>query len=135
MPRSVSGYQQVGCQFGERADRGADARGKEGAAQVQAAEQCVQPGDAGQPLCVPDDVDGAGVRAAGHDDQAFAAHIDYEGLVVADQRVGFPRCAGPMLVGWGHAVFEVGGAVDLTGDQDGAAARNPAAASTGVTAA
>jgi glucose-6-phosphate 1-dehydrogenase len=31
-------------------DRGADAWGKEGAAQVQAAEQCMQPGDAGQPL-------------------------------------------------------------------------------------
>ena len=80
----------------------------------------MQPGDAGQPLCVADDVDGAGVPAAGHDDQPLAAHVHDEGLVVEDQRVGFPRCAGPVLVCWGHAVFEVGGAVDLTGDQDGA---------------
>jgi uncharacterized membrane protein len=77
-------------------------------------------GDAGQPLCVADDVDGAGVPAAGHDDQSLAAHVHDEGLVVEDQRVGFPRCAGPVLVCRGHAVFEVGGAVDLTGDQDGA---------------
>jgi hypothetical protein len=117
----VPGDEQVGCQFGERVDRGADDRGEEGAAQVQAAEQCVQPGDAGQPLCVPDDVDGAGVPAAGHDDQSPAAHVHDEGLVVEDQRVGFPRGAGPLLVGGGHAVFEVGGAVDLAGDQDGAA--------------
>src|SRR6185437_13402242 len=104
----------------ERVDRGTDARGKEGAAQVQAAEQCVQPGDAGQPLCVADDVDGAGVPAAGDDDQSLAAHVHDEGLVVEDQRVGFPRGAGPVLVCGGHAVFEVGGAVNLTGDQEGA---------------
>src|SRR6266481_4698125 len=81
----------------------------------------MQPADAGQPLCVADDVDGAGVPAAGHDDQSLAAHFRDQGLVVEDQRVGFPRCAGPVLVCRGHAVFEVGGAVDLTGDQDGAA--------------
>lgn len=86
----------------------------------KASPRCMQPGDAGEPLCVPDDVDGAGVAAAGHDDQSLAARVRDEGLVAEDQRVGFPRCAGPVLVCWGHAVFEAGGAVDLTGDQDGA---------------
>src|SRR5215469_9102641 len=80
----------------------------------------MQPGDAGQPLCVADDVDSASVPAAGHDDQALVAHVHDEGLVVEDQRVRFPLCAGPVLVCRGHAVFEVGCAVDLTGDQDGA---------------
>ena len=60
---AVSGYQEVGGQFGERVDGGADARGEEGAAQVQAAEQGVQLGDAGQPLGVADDVDGARIGA------------------------------------------------------------------------
>ena len=31
---AVSGYQEVGCQFGERLDGGADARGEVGAAQA-----------------------------------------------------------------------------------------------------
>jgi len=117
---AVSGYEQVGCQVGERVDGGGDDRGEVGAAEVQAAEQGVQPGDAGEPLGVPDDVDGAGVAAAGHDDQSLAAQVHHQGLVVQDQRVGFPGGAGPVLVGGGHAVFEVGGAVDLAGDQDGA---------------
>src|SRR5262249_5017757 len=41
-------------------------------------------------------------------------------MVVEELAVGFTRCHGPALVCWGHAVFEVGGAVDLTGAQEGA---------------
>jgi hypothetical protein len=64
----VSGYQQVGCPFGECVDRGADAWGKEGAAQVQAAEQCMQPGDAGQHV-----LDGLDQRRARCTSQAMGA--------------------------------------------------------------
>ena len=61
---AVPGYEQVGTEFGKRADRGTDAGDEEGSAQVQTAEQCVQPGDAGQSLRVADDVIANGMENA-----------------------------------------------------------------------
>jgi len=68
---------------------------------------------------VPGDVDRAGVATAGQHDQTPAPHVYDEGLVVDDQRVGLPAPVAPGLVE-GHALFELGRAVDLTGDQHAA---------------
>ena len=77
------------------------------------ARTCVH---AGESLGVAADVDDARVPAAGQHDQSASGTFPIERLVVEDQRVRFParRRAGPG--GWGTP-FEVGPAVDLTGDQ------------------
>src|SRR6188472_3909663 len=65
-----------------------------------------------------DDVDSTGVPAAGEDDQPALADVYDEGLVVDHQGIVLPGLAGPRLMRGRHAVFEVGHAVDLAGDQD-----------------
>src|SRR4051794_5566408 len=70
-------------------------------------------------MCVADDVDGAGVTAAGKYDESSSAKVNDEGLVVYHLRIGLPVLAVPGLVGGRHAVLELGGPVDLTGDQNG----------------
>ena len=71
---------------------------------------------AGELPHVAEDVHDARVAAAGEDDEALAAHVRDQRLVVEDQRVGLPAAvavgletAGPLL--------ELGRAVDLAGDQ------------------
>ena len=114
---AVPGHQQVRVHLGERVDGTADDRLERGAAEVQPADQAVQARHAGEPLGVPDDVDRAGVRAAGEHHEAAPADLHDEGLIVDDQGVVLPGRAGPLLVGRGHAVLELGGPVDLPSDQ------------------
>jgi len=60
------------------------------------------------------------VPASGDHDQAPAAHVDDQCLVVDDGGVVPPLGTVPGLVGRGHAPFELGRAVHLAGDQDAA---------------
>ena len=109
MPRD----EERGIQVGQRADGRSDGGLERGAAEVQPADQGVQPRHRGQPLRVPDDVDDAGVPAAGQHDETLAAQVHDESLVVEDQAVGQPFRAAPRLVGRGHTVLELGGPVHL----------------------
>ena len=117
--RAVRGHQHVGRHVAERGDGGFDDRLESRSGEVEAAEQRVQPVDAGQPQRVPGDVDRAGVAAAGDHDQAPAADVDDQRLLVEDQRVGLPPPVAPRLV-VGHAALEVGRAVHLAGDEHAA---------------
>ena len=54
--------------------------------------------------------------AAGEHDEALAADVDHQRLLVEDRRVGLPPPVAPGLV-VGHPALEVGGAVDLPGDE------------------
>ena len=73
----------------------------------------------GETLGVTQNVDHAGVRAAGDDHQALATHVDDERLVVPDHRVGLPSGTVARLVDR-QAGFELGHSLDLPGDEDGA---------------
>ncbi|MCK9902545.1 MFS transporter [Frankia sp. Cpl3] len=115
---AVGGGDEVGCQLGERADRRGNDRLEGGAAEVQPADQRVQPIDPGQPQGVPGDVDGARVPAAGQDQETAAPHVHDQRLVVEDERVVLPAGAVPPLVRGRHPAFEVRRAVDLAGDEN-----------------
>ena len=71
---------------------------------------------AGEPPHVAQDVDDAGVPAAGQDDEAASAHPRHERLVVEDQRVGLPRAV-PMRLVPGEPAFEARAAVHLAGHE------------------
>nr|WP_230205070.1 MFS transporter [Parafrankia elaeagni] len=115
---AVGGGDEVGCQLGERADRRRDDRLEGGAAEVQPADQRVQPVHPGQPQGVSGDVDRARVPAAGQDQETPAPHVHDQRLVVEDERVVLPAGAVPPLVRGRHPAFEVRRAVDLAGDED-----------------
>jgi hypothetical protein len=68
---------------------------------------------------MPRDVDGTGVAASGEHDQATPPHVHGERLVVEDQRIGLPAPI-PVRFVEGQTLLEVGGAVDLAGDEDAA---------------
>jgi hypothetical protein len=57
---------------------------------VHAADERMDPVDAGEPLGVPHHVARTGVTATGHDDEPLPAEVHHQGLVVTDQRIGLP---------------------------------------------
>jgi hypothetical protein len=116
---AVRRHDDVGGQVGERIDGRLDDRLEPRPGEVEPAEQSVQAIDAREPHGVPRDVDGAGVAAAGEHDQSPAPHVYDECLVVDDQRVGLPATVALGLVER-HALFELGRAVDLAGDEHAA---------------
>src|ERR1022692_1478076 len=117
---AVPGHDELGSHVGERVDGAIDDGLERWAAEVQATEQGVQGWHGGESLRVPHDVDCAGVTAAGQHQEAASPYMCDEGLVVDDQRVVLPFRPGPLLMGRWHTAFELGGPVDLSGDQNAA---------------
>ena len=62
-------------------------------------------------------VDDPGVAAAGEHDQALAAHVRDERLVVEDELVGLPLAVAARLVAGRQALLERGGPIDLAGHE------------------
>jgi MFS family permease len=118
--RAVAGDEERGVERGEGRDGRVDHRLERAPAQVQPADEAVQAVDPGEPQRVPRDVDRPRVPAAGEHDQAAVADVHDQRLVVDHQRVVGPGHAVPRLVRGGHPALEVGGAVDLAGDQHAA---------------
>jgi MFS family permease len=119
-PGAVAGHDERRVELGERRDRRPDHQLERGPAQVQPTDQAVQALDRGEPQRVPDDVHRARVPAPGDDDQPAPAHVDDQRLVVDHQRVVRPLLPVPRLVGGRHPALEVGGAVDLAGEEHAA---------------
>ena len=119
-PGAVAGHDERRVELGERRDRRADHRLERGPAQVQPTDQAVQALHPGEPHRVPDDVHRARVPAAGDDDQAAAAHVHDQRLVVDHQGVVHPGLPVPRLVGGRHPALELRGAVDLAGEEHAA---------------
>src|SRR6185312_15186676 len=113
---AMSGHDDVRRQPTEAVERGVDDRLEQRAVEVEAADDRTDLVHAGQSLGVAADVDDARVPAAGQHDQSATGNVRDQRLVVEDERVGLPAVAAPSLVDR-EATFEVGGAVNLTGDQ------------------
>ena len=69
-----------------------------------------------QPLCVPHDIDDAGVTTAGEDHEAATVEAHHDRLVVEDQRVRLPAAVDVRLV-TREAGLERRRAIDLTGHE------------------
>src|SRR6185312_14260004 len=91
-PRAVGGHEVVGSELRERFTGGRDDLLEPRTAEMEASHDGVERVLAGQLPRVAQDVHDARVPAAGEDDEAAAAHVCDEGLVVEDQRVGTPAC-------------------------------------------
>ncbi len=87
---------------------------------MQAADQRVQPGHAGQPHRVPHDVHRAAVTAPRQYDKSLASNMDDECLVIEHQPIVPPLLAVPRLMRRRHPSLELSGAIDLAGYEDGA---------------
>jgi hypothetical protein len=115
-PVQWAGMITSGGELLKSADGVPDDRLEQRAGQVEAADDGMQFPDDGQALGVAADVDDAGVPAAGEHDQPAARDVGDQGLVVQDQRVGFPALPAPGLVDR-ESLLESGDAVDFPGDQ------------------
>jgi hypothetical protein len=104
--------------LGQSVDGGFDDRLECWTAEVKAADDRGNGVDAGESARVADDIDDPGVAAPRKHHQPVTGDMDDEGLIVEDERVGCPGPIGERLMKR-HAVFEVGGAIDLAGDQHG----------------
>jgi len=87
-----------GCQLLEFIADQRDERLEQQPAKVEPASHRVDLADAGQPPGVPGDVDDARVPAAGEHDQALAADVQDERLVVEHHRVAETGAAWPPVV-------------------------------------
>jgi hypothetical protein len=65
---------------------------------------------------MPGDIHRTRVSAAGHQDQSAPPDMHHQRLFVENLGVGLPAAVAPRVVA-GHPALEVGGAVDLSGDQ------------------
>ena len=117
--RAVGRHEIVGRELGERVAGGLDDRLEGRSAEVEAADESVQPLVARQLARVAGDVDDPRVAAAGEHDEPAAADVRDERLVVEDQRVGPPVAVAVSLV-TREAALEVAGAIDLARHEQGA---------------
>ena len=86
-------------------------------AEVETAEDGVEVVDPRDPFGVPDDVDDAGVAAPGEHHESLVPDMQDDCLVVVYGLVGVPAAVLPLLVRGRHTDVEVGGPIDLAGDQ------------------
>lgn len=108
----------LSADLGQSVDGGFDDRLECWTAEVKAADDRGNGVDAGESARLADDIDDPGVAAPRKHHQPVTGDMDDEGLIVEDERVGCPGPIGERLMKR-HAVFEVGGAIDLAGDQHG----------------
>src|SRR3954453_19564187 len=93
-----------------------DDRLENAAAQVKTADDRMDGVLARELPDVTQDVDDPRVAAARENDETMAADAGDERLVVENQGVGLPASV-PVRLGAGEAALEIGGAVNLTGDE------------------
>src|SRR5207237_4638387 len=116
--RAMRRHDDTDVQLGQRRNGLADDRLEQGTREVQPADEPGDPLFARQALRVPQDVDGARMRAAGDDDEALAANVDDDVLVVPDHRIRLPAALSTGVVDR-EAPFEARRALDLARDKDG----------------
>src|SRR5262249_11353170 len=92
-------------------------RFKEAPREMQSTEQGVDRLNTCEGLGVPQGIDRARMPAARQYHQALITHMDHEGLVVVDERVGLPGAVDFRIV-YREALFEVRAAMNLAGDED-----------------
>jgi hypothetical protein len=114
-PGAMRGHEVVGGKLAERVAGRPDNRFERPPAEVEASQDGVDPVLACELSHVVQDVDDAGVSAAGQDDETVSAQHRHEGLIVEDQRVGLPPTMPVGLVPR-KAAFEFRGPVDFAGD-------------------
>src|SRR4051794_33546071 len=85
---------------------------------MQASNKSKETRHAGKPLCVPNDVDRAGVPTTSEHHQATPTYVHDQRLVVLDPRIGEPPFAIPGLMGRRHSSLEVRGSVHFASDED-----------------
>src|SRR5262249_56598635 len=87
---AVPRHDEVWLEGFECSDGWGNDRFKEAACEMQATEQSVDRLNPCEGLCVSQGIDRARMPSARQHHQALVTHMDHEGLIVMDERVGLP---------------------------------------------